>query len=99
MTPTRELLIDLEFVLIAKLRPVFLAISNPDDSEDGSVEIVIACMQFANKTIQERVSIVFNLLSEYLPNILLEDRLLIIQTFSNSEMESVLDDIFGQEIF
>lgn len=93
----RELIIDLEFALCAKLRPTFLAISEPDE-DDGSIEVVVSCTQFNYKSIQERVSILFNLISEYVPSIL-EDRLLIVTALSNSEMELVLDDIFSKELF
>ena len=97
MTSDKEMIIDLEFAICAKLRPTFLAISEPDE-DDRSIEIVIACTQFNNKTIQERVSIVFNLIQNYTPAIL-EDRLLIVTALNNSEMEGVLDDIFSKELF
>ena len=93
----RESLIDLEFLLIAKLRPTFLAISDPDE-DDGSIEIVIACTQFNRKTIQERISIVFKLISEYLGYIL-EDRLILVTALNNNEMDEVLDDLFSRELF
>ena len=97
MTADREMLIDLEFALCAKLRPTFLAISEPDE-ENGTIEIVISCTQFNHRTIQERISMIFKLTQEYCPRIL-EDRLIIVSAFSNSEMDNVLDDIFSQEIF
>lgn len=92
----KEDIIDLEFALCAKLRPTFLAISSED--EDGDIEIIISCNQFSNKSIQERTSIVFNLISEYVP-VILEEHLLIIQTYDNKEMDLVLDDIFSRELF
>ena len=94
---TKEQIIDIEFALIAKLRPIFLAISTPLE-EDDDLEIVIGCSQFSNKTIQERVSIVFKLISEYRGDIL-DERLIVVQTFSSSELDNVLDDIFSQELF
>lgn len=93
----KELIIDLEFALCAKLRPVFLAISEPDE-DDGTIEIVIGCLQFQHKSIQERISIVFRLIERYCPSILLE-RLVIVQAYSSSEIENILDDIFSQELF
>lgn len=93
----KELIMDLEFALIAKLRPTFLAISEPDE-DDGTIEIVIACTQFNYKSIQERVSILFRLTETYCPRIL-EDRLLLVSAFSNSEMDDVLGEIFSRELF
>lgn len=97
MTEDKELIIDLEFAICAKLRPTFLAVSMPDP-EDGTIEIVISCTQFNYKSIQERVSILFRLTETYCPRIL-EDRLLLVSAFSNSEMDDVLDDIFSRELF
>lgn len=94
----RELLIDLEFLLIAKLRPTFLIITNPEEDEDGDIQIVMACSQFANKSIQERISIIFKLISDYMPDII-NIRLIVVQAYSNSEMDKVLDDLFSRELF
>lgn len=97
MSYDKELIIDLEFALCAKLQPTFLAISNPDE-DTGEIEIVIACTQFGRKNIQERIAIIFKLISEYVPAIL-DERLLIVSAFSNSEMDDVLDDLFSRELF
>jgi hypothetical protein len=96
MTSDKEMIIDLEFLICAKLRPTFLSVADPD--EDGTIEIVIACTQFNYKSIQERISIFFKLLDQYLPDIL-KERLVLVGAYSNSEIEEILDDIFSRELY
>jgi len=97
MSYDKELIIDLEFALCAKLQPVFLAISEPDE-DTGEIEIIISCNQFGRKNIQERVSIIFQLIQNYVPDIL-EDRLIVVTALNNNEMDEVLDDLFSRELF
>jgi hypothetical protein len=97
MSYDKELIIDLEFALCAKLQPVFLAISEPDE-DTGEIEIIISCNQFNRKNIQERVAIIFRLIENYVPAIL-EDRLIVVTALNNNEMDEVLDDLFSRELF
>jgi hypothetical protein len=97
MSYDKELIIDLEFALCAKLQPTFLAISEPDE-DTGEIEIIISCNQFNRKNIQERVSIIFKLIENYVPAIL-EDRLILVTALNNNEMDEVLDDLFSRELF
>lgn len=93
----REIIIDLELLLCAKLRPTFIA-SNVSEDYENTIEIVISCTQFGNKRIEDRVHIIFNLLSWHFPDIL-EERLVIVSALSNPEIDDILDDIFSKEIF
>ena len=97
MSYDKELIIDLEFALCAKLQPVFLAISEPDE-DTGEIEIIISCNQFNRKNIQERVAIIVLLIENYVPAIL-EDRLIVVTALNNNEMDEVLDDLFSRELF
>lgn len=91
----KEQLVDLEFALCSKLRPTFLTIN---ESDDKTIQIIVSCIQFKNKSIQQRISIIFRLIESYVPDIL-KDRLIVVQAYDNLEIDNILDDIFSQELF
>lgn len=97
MTQLKYQLADIEYAISVKLRPTFLIITNPNETLENEVQILLSCGQFTNKTIQERVAIVFNLILQYVPDIL-DEYLVIVQAYSNDEMEILLDDIFQKEL-
>lgn len=86
----------LEYILSAYARPVFLAITNPD--EDNDIQIVISTIAFKTMSISARVSYVYNLIKTYAPDVL-KDRLVVIQAYDPDEMEEVLDKVFIPEVF
>jgi hypothetical protein len=85
----------LEYVLCAYARPIFLAITEPD--EDNDIQVVISSLAFKTMNVGERVSYVFGLIRKHLPEIL-NDRLVIIQAYSPEEIEEVLDKVFLPEL-
>jgi len=86
----------LEYILSAYARPVFLAITNPD--EDNDIQIVISTIAFKTMSISARVSYVYNLIKTHAPDVL-KDRLVVIQAYDPDEMEEVLDKVFIPEVF
>lgn len=96
MTSDREFLIDLELLLCTKLRPTFLATSISEEYPD-TFEIIISCPQFRNRTIEDRVHMIFNLISYFFEDSI-KERLLIVTALDSNEMDNMLDQIFSQEI-
>jgi len=86
----------LEQVLCAYLRPTFLVIQKPEELNDP-VEIIISCSNFSAMDVTERVKHVFDLIKLKCPQVL-QEYLLIIQTYDNEQMELLLDDIFTEEL-
>ena len=84
----------LEKSLIIFLRPSFLYITNPD--EDNDIQILVATRQFNQKSVQERIIIVFGIIKQNCPQIL-EDRLIIVQAYSPPEMDDILEYVFNNE--
>jgi stress-induced morphogen len=95
---SKELLAELEYALNTKLRPTFLTITDPNLDENGDIQILISCIAFKGKSIQERVSIVFNVIKQFIPK-LIEDRLVVIQCYDSTEIEEVLDNILDDELW
>jgi hypothetical protein len=91
----KEQLAALEHAICAKLRPTFLIITDPTLNQDGDIYIIISTIAFKNMSVAQRVKSVFSLISKYTPDIL-EDRLIIIQTYSSSEIEDVIEDAFDE---
>jgi hypothetical protein len=85
----------LEHILSAYARPIFLAITEPD--EDNDIQIVISSLAFKTMSVGERVSYVFSLIKKHAPDVL-NERLVIIQTYSPDEIEEVLDQLFFPEL-
>ena len=86
----------IEYVLSAYARPVFLAITNPDENDD--IRIVLASIAFKTMSIGERITYVFNLIKTHIPDIL-NERLIIIQAYSPDELEEALDALFIPALF
>lgn len=86
----------LEHILCAYARPVFLAITQPD--EDNDIQIVISAIAFKTMSVPGRVGYVFNLIKTHAPD-LLKDRLIVVQAYSPSEMEEVMDKLLIPEAF
>ena len=87
--------IRLEHILCAYARPIFLAITEPD--EDNDIQVVISSLAFKTMNVGERVSYVFGLIKKHAPDVL-NDRLVIIQAYSPDEIEEVLDKVFFPEL-
>ncbi len=85
-----DILIDLETILIAKLRPIFLLIDYSE--EDDDIYIVISTLAFKRMSVNERVSSVFNLLKEFVPDIF-KEKLIIIQAYDSDEISEMLENL------
>lgn len=88
----KYLLADLEYALCTKLRPTFLVIADLSKDGDGSVEVMLSCIAFRNKSIQERVSMVFNMIKQYVPKIL-EERNVVVHCYDSTEIIDIIDNI------
>ena len=88
----KYLLAELEYMLCAKLRPTFLAISK--DNEYSAIDVIISTQAFKYMTIEKRVNSVFNLIRQYSPGILKEGKLVVVQAFTAKEIEELLEDMF-----
>jgi hypothetical protein len=86
----------IEHVLSAYARPVFLAITKPDENND--IRVVISVIAFKTMSIGERIGYIFNLIKRHIPDIL-NDRLVVIQAYTPDEMEQVLDELFIPALF
>lgn len=85
----------IEYVLSAYARPIFLAITEPD--EDDDIQIVISNLAFKTMSVGQRISYIFNLLKKHIPEVL-DNRLIIVQAYSPEEIEEVLDQVFFPEL-
>lgn len=90
----KERVADLEQILITKLRPTFLIITDPNIHYEGDIYIVISTLSFKNMSIQKRIKSVFSLILKYIPDII-KNRLVVIQAYSGSEIEEVIEDAFS----
>lgn len=88
----------IEYVISAHLRPTFLAITNPEDDENGDIQIVVSAHQFSYMTVPQRVTHVFSILNKHLPEVL-QNRLIIVTPYDTIEMEEIINDIFNKEMF
>lgn len=88
--PSVDLVI-LEKSLILFFRPSFLHITNPDD--DNDVQVIICTRHFNEKTVHERILMVYNTIKKQCPNVL-KDRLVVVQAFNPTEMDEVLEYVF-----
>ena len=80
-------------ILIEHFAPVYLHIVPPD--KDGDMQIIISAPRFKNLTIQQRITEIFTLLYFKCADIL-ENRLIVIQAFSEQQMHNVLKDVFSE---
>lgn len=87
----------MEYALAVHIRPSFLAITNPEDCIN-EIHIVVSCLQFRNKTIQQRIATIFQLLSYYTPDIIDSEYSIIVNALDSKEMEEYLDDVFREEL-
>lgn len=90
----RTILAALELMFILKFRPTFLTLQMLPT--DDIIEVVISCKSFDYQDLSERTISVFNEIWKQFPN-LIDEHLIVVQCFSTSEMEKVLDDIFNKE--
>lgn len=84
-------LVRLETILVAYLRPTFLAIYPPN--EQGDIQIIISCIKFNFLTVQERILEIYNLIQSKYCDIL-QNHLLIITALNSGEMEETIGEIF-----
>ena len=91
--PSSDLIV-LEKTLILFFRPSFLHITNPD--EDNDIQIIVSTRHFNNKTVQERILMVYNLIKKDCPQVL-QDRLAVIQAYTPLEMDDILEYVFNDE--
>lgn len=87
-------MIEIEHILSAYLRPTFLAINKNSNNE---IEVIISCIGFKFMSVQERIQHVFSVLKEKVPKVL-EENLVIIQTYDSAELDIILDNIFSKEL-
>lgn len=87
-------LVVLEKTLILFFRPSFLHITSPD--MDNDIQILISTRHFNNKTVQERMIMVYNLIKKDCPAVL-KDRLVVVQAYTPIEMDEVLEYVFNDE--
>ena len=87
--------IKIEHILSAYARPVFLSVTEPDENND--IAIVISTIAFKTMSIAGRVGYIFNLIKTHAPDTL-NDRLIVIQAYSPSEMEEAIDAFFIPEV-
>lgn len=87
-------LVVLEKSLILFFRPSFLHITSPD--MDNDIQILISTRHFNNKTVQERMIMVYNLIKKDCPTVL-NDRLVVVQAYTPLEMDEVLEYVFNDE--
>lgn len=83
-----NLLIELEVLLIAKLRPTFLLIDYSD--EDDDIYIVISTNSFKRMSPNDRVSSIFSLIKLECPDIM-KEKLLIVEAYDSDEIVEMLD--------
>jgi len=88
--------VKLEHILSAYARPVFLAITNPDENND--IRVVISAIAFKTMSVGERIAYVFSLINKHIPDIL-NDRLVVVQAYTPEEMEQTLDNLFIPALF
>ena len=86
--------IKIEHILSAYARPTFLSVSDPDENND--IVVIISTLAFKTMSIPGRVGYVFNLIKTHAPDTL-NDRLIVIQAYSSSEMEDFIDAGFGSK--
>jgi len=86
----------IEHVLSAYARPVFLAITKPN--EDNDIQVVISTIAFKTMSVGERIAYIFNLLKKHIPDTL-NDRLIVVQAYSPDEMEQAIDELFIPALF
>ncbi len=84
----------LEKSLIIFFRPSFLHITSPDFDDD--IQVVISTRHFSNKTVQERIIMVYNLIKKDCPQIL-DDRLVVVQAYTPNEMDDILEYVFSDD--
>ena len=58
----------IEHVLSAYARPVFLAITKPN--EDNDIQVIISTIAFKTMSVGERIAYIFNLLKKHIPDTL-----------------------------
>lgn len=90
----KEIVKEIEHLLILKYRPTFLHVTQPD--KDGDIQVVVSSIIFNEMTVNERIQSIFNLLYKYLGDIM-ENRLVIVQAFNSEEMEHVIDKVFSED--
>lgn len=91
---TNSDLILLEKSLILFFRPSFLHITNPDENND--IQVILSTRHFNQKTVQERIIMVYNVIKQNCP-IALNDRLVITQAYSPLEMDEILEYVFNDD--
>lgn len=83
----------LEHILVSSLSPGFLHLTPPD--KDGDIQIIISAPKFNNLSIPQRITEVFTLLYHSCPDIL-DNRLIVIQAFSEQQMHDVVRNVFNE---
>lgn len=88
--------VKIEHILSAYARPVFLSVTKPDENND--IVIVISTIAFKTMSIPGRIGFVYNLIKNHAPDTL-NDRLVVVQAYSPSEMEDVMDFLFKTDSY
>jgi hypothetical protein len=86
--------VKIEHILSAYARPVFLSVTKPDENND--IAIVISTIAFKTMSIPGRIGYIFNLIKNHAPDTL-NDRLVVIQAYSPSEMQDLIDVGFNKQ--
>lgn len=84
----------LEYILCAYLRPTFLIL---EEDDGGDIKIIVSTNSFSYLTIDERINKIFVLLYDKCPDIL-GRRLVIVEAYSSTELDEILDHLFNEEL-
>lgn len=84
----------LEKSLILFFRPSFLHITSPD--LDNDIQVLIATRHFNAKNVHERILMVYSEIKKNCPQVL-KDRLVVVQAYTPTEMDDVLEYVFNDE--
>jgi len=90
----KELVNEIEHLIILRYRPTFLHVTHPD--EDGDIQVVVSSILFNDMSVYERIASVFQLIYKHLGGII-ADRLVIVQAFNTKEMENVIENVFSED--
>ncbi len=83
-----EAIADIEAAIVIGIRPHFLAIS----IDEEFIHVIVSHPSFTNKSISQRIRICYDLLREYNKE-LLKDNAIIIETYSPSQLNDLLEEI------
>lgn len=90
----KELLAEIESVLVINLRPHFLSVTY-EEGENPFIQIIIANDYKWYEPLEIRISEVFDLLSESIPDIL-EKYTVVVEPFNDEEFGDIIDYVLDK---